>query len=158
MKKEKKSNANPETTLQDKWSQKRVVYTDTHPYLDPGIDCSNDPSRTDQSQAPDCDINKIVSSFLKTGVLPGINGPQVFADVSDPLDYHQAMDIVLNAENQFMSLDAHTRKRFANDPALFLEFASDPQNGAEMIKLGLALPKPLPADPVPAVANPEPKL
>lgn len=142
--KDPKEYAAHETALQNKWSKKRVLYTDVNPYRDPGIDCSDSPSLCDNSQAAECDINNIVAKFIRTGVLPGVNAAQVFADVSDALSYHEAMDIVLNAENQFMSLDAKTRQRFGNDPAQFMDFVHDPQNEAEMIKLGLAKAKPSP--------------
>ena len=53
--------------------------------------------------------------------------------------FQEAMEIVELAKLQFAALDAHVRKRFDNDPAKFLEFAEDPKNGQELVKMGLAV-------------------
>lgn len=117
--------------LQRKWAGQ------TEPYVD-GIDFSNDPGVCDPSGADDADINNIVSRFHKTGVLPNINVAAVYADVSNALSYQDALQTVINAENQFMALDAKTRKKFSNNPAEFLEFVDDPQNASELVSMGLA--------------------
>ena len=74
------------------------------------------------------------------------------------MDYHEAQNIVINAQNQFNALNASLRKKFDNDPALFLAFAEDPKNAQELVTLGLAkLRPPSPADPVlEAAAKPKP--
>lgn len=120
-----------DNALELKWSGKGPAYVD-------GIDCSNDPGVTDPSGAEDADINNIVSRFHKTGVLPNINVAAVYADVSNALSYQDALQTVINAENQFMALDAKTRKKFSNNPSEFLEFVDDPQNAAELVTMGLA--------------------
>lgn len=125
-----------------KWSAPRIMYTDTQPWKDPGIDFSDAPSMTDQSQAADCDVNNILKRFAQTGILPGTNIERVYADVSDSLTYHDAMNIVANANTQFDSLDAYTRQRFHNDPAEFLDFVHDPKNVQELVDLGLATATP----------------
>jgi len=125
-------------TLAKKWSQPRVVRDELTPWVDPGVNCSNDPGLTDQSQAEACDINVILKRFQATGVAPGINAEALYADVSNAVDYHQAMDVLNLANEQFNALDAHTRARFNNDPAAFLDFMHDEKNLPDMIKLGLA--------------------
>ena len=120
----------------------------------PGTDCSNDPGLTDQSQAAETDVNLIVKRALKSGVLPGLDAPKIFADVSNAMSYHEAKNLIINAENQFNSLDAHVRIKFENDPAQFLSFVEDPKNAEELVKLGLA--SAIPSAPSPAVpANPQ---
>jgi len=139
--------------LSKKWSQPRVVYSEFDRYPDPGIDCSNDPGVTDQSGGPDSDINNIVARFHKTGILPNVNVDLVFADVSDAPSYQDALQIVINAENQFMSLDAKTRKKFDNSPAQFLEWIENPENAREVASMGLGTlvdNTPSPASPSPA--------
>ena len=59
------------------------------------------------------------------------------------MDYQKSLNLVLHAQSQFDALPAHTRARFANDPKMFLEFTSNPENIEEMIKLGLAKERPL---------------
>lgn len=113
-------------------------------YQDPGTDPGG-PSLTDQSQQRECDINEIVNRMIKTGVQPGLAGSGIYGDFSSVPDYHAACNLVLRAEEQFMSLDAKTRQRFNNDPGAFLEFCSTPGNGQEMYELGLTTSPPKPA-------------
>lgn len=144
-----------DNTLELKWSTPL-----SKPYVDPGIDFSHDRGVTDPSGADDADINNIVARFHKTGVLPNINVPGVFADVSSALSYQDSLQVIINAENQFMALDAKTRKKFSNSPAEFLEFVENPENGPELVKMGLATlvePTPSPASPSPAGGQPAPK-
>lgn len=121
-----------------KWSQPKIVRDENNPYVDPGIDFSNDPGLTDQSQAAECDVNYILKRYQQTGILPNTDVKSVFADVSSVPDYQDALNIVINAENQFSVLDAQMRARFMNDPANFLAFVEDPKNAPELIKMGLA--------------------
>lgn len=123
------------------------VNTDKHP----GLDCSGDPGLTDQSQSADCDVNVIVSRFMKTGVLPNVDREALYGDFTSAPDYLTAMNMVIKAQEQFEGLSADVRKRFANDPAEFLAFVGDAKNQDEMIKLGLATRKEAPPVDVPVV-------
>lgn len=114
----------------------------------PGVSF-HDESLTDQSQADDCDVNRIVDRFHKTGVLPGVDVQRMYGDFSSVFDFQQALDTVHHAQAQFDALDAKVRKRFDNDPAKFLEFVSHPKNAQEMVDLGLAS---LSASPTPGSA------
>lgn len=113
-----------------------------------GLECK-DVSLTVQSDAVDADINTIVRRFGITGQLP-VDLPFVTnVDLSEAPDTFQgAMDILMQAQESFMKLPADVRRRFDNDPALFMDFVSIPENIEEMRKMGLAVPK---AEP-PAVA------
>lgn len=120
----------------------------------PGLDCTGDPGLTDQSQAAETDVNLIVARALRSGVLPGSDIQKIYADVSNSLSYHEAKNLILNAENQFNSLNASVRAKFENDPAKFLDFVDDPKNAQELINMGLAVLSPQsPADPV--LADPQ---
>lgn len=97
------------------------------------------PTMTKQSHKDECDINQIMKKFENTGVLPEmIKKEPEYGDFSDPLDYHESMGVVAFANEQFAALSAKVRRRFGNDPREFLEFATDPRNGEEMVKMGLA--------------------
>lgn len=140
-----------DTELQDRWNSKTP-----HPIN--GVDFRGDPGKTDPSGADDADINNIVARYHKTGVFPGLDGPQLFADVSDAPSYQDALQTVINAENAFMALDAKTRKRFENDPSQLLDFLADPKNREEAISLGMIEPQaptPSPAVPEPSGGQPE---
>lgn len=102
-----------------------------------------DSSKTKQSFKEECDINNILARYQTTGVLPDLilENPQ-YGDFSEVPDYHQALNLVSKAHEQFASLDAQVRSRFDNDPAKFLDFATNPQNTHEMVKMGLAVARP----------------
>lgn len=101
------------------------------------------PSRTKQEFTEECDINTIMARFKASGgdptVLP-LNSRQArYGDfTSMPESYHAALNYVTDTKHEFMKLDAKIRARFDNDPQAFLNFVSDPNNGEELVKLGLA--------------------
>lgn len=111
------------------------------------------PSRTKQSFKDECDINKIMQRFKKvmsSDYLSQFNqvvGGQ-FGDFSMVSDYRSALDQINAAEAVFEALPAVVRKRFDNDPALFLDFVDNPANADEMVSLGLAVAKPVVNDPL----------
>jgi len=106
------------------------------------------PGRTKSQFAGDCDINRIMSRYLKTGSLPPLSrrAGQYF-DASTVPDYKHALELVVSAQATFNTLPSAVRDRFANDPQRLLEFCSDPSNYAEAVKLGLAEAKPAPPAP-----------
>ena len=94
-------------------------------------------SRTKQSFRDECDINNILRQFNVTGQLPlGSVQPQ-YGDFSGITDYQSALNAVMAAQDSFLALPAKVRAKFDNDPALFVEFASDEANKDEMKALGL---------------------
>lgn len=106
-------------------------------HSDPGIACTLEEKRTKQSHTDDCDINKILERFSRTGQLPESKQKQ-YGDFINVPDYVEAFNIVSKAQDQFYSLDAKVRAKFDNDPESFLEFATNPSNMEEMVSLGLA--------------------
>lgn len=119
------------------------------------LDCSVDAGRTKQEFKKDCDINRIVAKYQKTGIIDHarkFSGEYAFAT---GLDFQAAMELVKNGEEMFAALPSSLRNRFANDPAQFLDFVQDPANAQELVDLGLADPVPVPDVP-PAPAEPAP--
>lgn len=112
------------------------------------------PSLTQQQFAAESDINNIVDLFMKTGHLPDpVSMPQ-YVDYEGVFDFQSAMNVVRQADENFMRMDAKVRARFHNSPQEFLEFFANPANQDEAIRLGLAVPstdKPLGVSPT----NPE---
>ncbi|QXP07986.1 MAG: internal scaffolding protein [Arizlama microvirus] len=98
-----------------------------------------EPSKTKQSFADECDINNVLKRYASTGQLPSIakSNPR-YGDFSSPSDYQNSLNTVLYANEQFSSLPSSVRSKFQNDPIEFLQFAQNPENGAELVKLGLA--------------------
>lgn len=105
-------------------------------------------SLTRQSFADECDINKIMSRYLRTGIVPGVVGSGRYADVSDVGDYLEAQLVIDNARFLFEQLPARVRERFNNRPMDMVEFVTQPGNREEAVKLGLLRDDVKAADPV----------
>jgi len=106
---------------------------------------------TRQSDLDASDINVMMKRYEKTGVLPVGSLDAVFADVSTIGCYQEALERIRVAEGAFLELSPGIRERFANDPVLFLDFASRPENRAELGSLGV-----LPEAEAPKVVAPAP--
>ena len=91
-----------------------------------------------QSERDDCDINVIMERFGHGVPLPGSLRVPTYGDFTGVSDYRSALELISEASDPFMKLPAAVRSRFQNDPALFVDFASDPRNLDEMRELGLA--------------------
>lgn len=103
-------------------------------------------SRTKQSHKDECDINNIIKSFKVTGMVQHVrqNAAQgAYADLPDPMDFQEALNLVAQAELAFDSLPSKVRDRFGNNAQAFLAFTSDPANAKEMAELGLINPEPV---------------
>lgn len=100
----------------------------------------NPKSMTHQSMAPECDINGIMKKYERTGILEHRNTfeGQYGSFIDGPADYHEAMNAVLEADEMFQTLPAGIRRRFHNDAGAFLEYANDPDNAQDMVRMGLA--------------------
>lgn len=118
----------------------------------------DEPSRTRQEFADECDINVLMSKFEATGVVSHVNQRQpMYLDLSDGvLPLQEALDTVRAATESFMSLPARARAEFDNDPVKFVEYAQNPENIDQMVKWGLAVPKPVPGPVKVEVTNPAP--
>lgn len=112
-------------------------------YIDPKTgEVRRKKGKTRQSEKDSCDINLILARYQKTGMLPEmIKADPRYGDFSAVPDFLEAQEIVAKATEQFEALDAAVRYRFENDPAKMLAFVADPKNGAELVKLGLAVKK-----------------
>lgn len=96
--------------------------------------------RTKQAHKDECDINLIVKQFHKTGVVNHAAKYEGNYGEFTAIDYHEAMNAVVAAEQMFMSLPAKIRARFQNDPGGFIDWATDPSNAEEMRTMGLMKP------------------
>ncbi len=132
---------------------------DTPPKVLLGVDPPWGRTRTKQSEAKATNINTIVAQYDRTGLLPSDGREALYADVADAPDYRTALDLIEQADKLFMDIPAAVRARFENDPAIFLDWTSDPENRNEMIEMGL-IEKPVPVPDVvvpvvPVVEGPE---
>lgn len=102
-----------------------------------GLSCP-EPTLAQQSFKDDADINVILERFNVTGELPSSPREPQYGDFLDsPVDYKQAMDVVMSAQSAFNALPARLRARFDNDAVKFVDFVSDDKNRNEALDLGL---------------------
>lgn len=101
------------------------------------FDFEKEPSRTQQHMKDECDINKIIKRWSKTGVLDHVNSAPARYEFCPRVDYQESLDLCLRAEEQFSRLPANIRDRFRNDIPSFLDFVQDPNNYDEGVKLGI---------------------
>lgn len=123
------------------------VYSTFDPPPAVGTDCTiqaqGEPEdRTDQTQRDDADINRIVSRYIQTGILPPAKAAAQFMDVSKFGDLKESRDFIRDAESTFMLLDAKIREHFDNDAAKLLDAFNDQSRREELTNLGLLNPLP----------------
>lgn len=108
-----------------------------------------DDGLTRQEFADETDINVLMSRYEKGLTMPNPQRPPDYFDAADlPVDFQEAMNMVIAAEDAFMALPATARRDLGNDPAQFVAFASDPKNIDRMREWGLAPPAEAPPAPL----------
>lgn len=112
-----------------------------HPVV---LACEEGSSMTKQSFKDECNINKIIAKYRKTGAIDHVNKNQPQYGYATSNDFREAMEIVQKGQRIFDELPANVRAICEHDPAKFLEFVQDQNNSEELVKLGLATAKPRP--------------
>lgn len=99
-------------------------------------------SRTKQSFREECDINKIMKKWNRTGAITHIARvlPE-YGDFTTALDYQAAINALDSAKAAFAALPSEIRARMDNDPGALLDFLQDSDNLEEARELGLVNPK-----------------
>lgn len=103
------------------------------------VDCGGlDASLTKQSQADECDINKLMAKYHATGELTHVRDaiPQ-FGDFTSEDDYHSALIKIRGAENAFSELPSATRAFFDNEPGKMSAWVNDQSNYKQALEMGL---------------------
>lgn len=99
--------------------------------------------RTKQDMKDECDINKIMARFQRTGAITHVAKYEPQYGFAPAIEFQEATEIVRQAQQMFDDLPSALRKKFENDPAKFLDFVQDEKNADEMLELGLReRPKP----------------
>ena len=116
-------------------------------------------SLTQQSHATAADVRNIIKQYDRTGLIANVNkGIAQYGDYSEINEFSEAQQIVAKAKESFAELPSQIREQFSNNAGLFFEFATNPKNKEEMIRMGLAkapdtvvevTPKSDPAPPAP---------
>nr|UXQ88081.1 MAG: internal scaffolding protein [Microvirus sp.] len=107
--------------------------------LDPTLSFKKHPTMTQQHFAEEVNINSIVAKFSATGEFP-MAQKQAEYGVSTGQTFTEAMHLVSQATNEFMTLPANIRAYFNHDPASFLDAASDETQRPLFEEMGLLEP------------------
>lgn len=102
-----------------------------------GISFDPEEGLAQQQFAEEVDINTIVKRFGLTGQLPENLRMPVSGDFTNITDFQSAMNLVVQAKEEFERVPAEVRARFANDPGELMAFLEDEKNREEAVKLGL---------------------
>ena len=97
-------------------------------------------SMTQAQFKDECDINKIMDRYFRTGCLSDpLNQmrPGTYGDFSEMGDYMENMNKIVQARELFDALPSRVRERFGNNPGAMIDFVMDPNNREEAKRLGL---------------------
>ena len=97
-------------------------------------------SMTQAQFKDECDINKIMDRYFRTGCLSDpLNQmrPGTYGDFSEMGDYMENMNKIVQAREMFDALPSRVRERFGNNPGAMIDFVMDPNNREEAKRLGL---------------------
>lgn len=92
---------------------------------------------TKQSFKNECDINRIMARYTKTGVIEHLNRNKPEYGFAPEVDFRQALELIDKASDMFDKLPAKIRAKFDNDPGKFLGFVENPENRSEAALMGL---------------------
>lgn len=105
-----------------------------------GLRCE-DETRAQQQFKEETDINVIVERFGLTGELPQNGRMPIQEEFVEVTSYQEALNKLMEADREFMTLPAAIRAEFQNDPGRFVEFASDKANLPKLREWGMARPE-----------------
>lgn len=94
---------------------------------------------TEQAHKDECDMNKILHKYQKTGFIAHAKKHEGRYDDVTAVDFQEAAIIVANVKSMFEELPSKFRNEFEGNPAKFLEFAQNPENAAKMARMGILL-------------------
>lgn len=113
---------------------------------------------TVQSAKAECDINNIVNTYKKTGIIKNIkNTPGEYLALPSETDYQLALNTIIEGQTAFDALPSVVREKFKNDPAIFLSALSLSEYDDYFREVGIKNPKPQAPAPAPAPAPKAPK-
>lgn len=100
-----------------------------------------EPTLARQEFLDECDVNKIMARFDKTGTLPVYADKAPFyVDAVDLPSFQDMQNVLISANEAFMSLPATVRSKFDNDPIRFADYANDPANVEDLKEWNMLSP------------------
>lgn len=101
------------------------------------FDCGSE-LMTKQAMKNECDINNILKQYKRTGIIAHINAQEpIYTDLPDALDYQQALNMQMAADEAFATLPSIVRAHFENNPAALLAALNDPSQRDKLTELGI---------------------
>lgn len=98
-----------------------------------------EPTRTQQHERDETNINYIVQRFTQTGLLPEARVLPTYGDfTTQATDYQSALELVRQAEEAFASLPGQVRAHFHHDPVEFVQFMDNNPDPQVLLDLGIA--------------------
>lgn len=99
-------------------------------------------SLTQQHYKDECEVINIIKKHDRNGIIEHVQRGQArYGDFSEVADYREALDLVRNAQEEFMTIPSDIRKKFDNNPGKFYEFVSNPDNKEELKAMGFIEPQ-----------------
>ncbi len=92
---------------------------------------------TEQAHAKECDMNYILRKYQKTGLIEHVKKHQGRYDDITVTDFTEAMHKVSEAQDMFNELPSFVKKKVGGSVEKFLEFVQNPNNKADMQRLGM---------------------
>lgn len=106
-----------------------------------------DRSRTKVDGYKDANVNTIVNTHARTGIWTNVNPRQpTYGDVSEMLTLEQSLQVVADAEREFLTLPAKVRALASNSPVQLLRMLANEEDVAILKAAGLPM-KPPPTPP-----------
>lgn len=94
------------------------------------------PGRTKQSFKDECDINTLMSKYLKTGHMDHVNQALPRFECVSEHDFQSAQNLIADAKSMFENIPSTVRAKFENNPGKLLDWVHDPKNVEEAASLG----------------------
>lgn len=107
-------------------------------------------ARTKQEFKDQCDVNKIVANFTRTGRLDQLQKAQgMYIDSSmGPQTYQESLNLIIRARDTFQALPSDVRAKYGNDVQNFLAAAEQDPEGLFSSLTAVQADVPPPATPV----------
>ena len=112
------------------------IFTAYDQVVEEPLHCDPAEGMTEQSHKASCDVNVILSQYMKTGVIEQRGGGR-YEVLPGQVDYQEALNLVMEAEAAFEDLPAKVRDEFRNRPEELLAFLGDAANRDRAIQMGL---------------------
>jgi len=105
----------------------------------PKVICTAAEGRTKPEFEAECDMNRIMERYKRTGQLPesALRAAARYGDFSQVPDFMEMQEKLIAANELFAALPAAVRKQFDNDPGQFVAASETEEGRALMVKLGL---------------------